>query len=161
MTYGPKIHYEQGQTGGDKLTIESGGEVDVKAGGKILAAGTQAANIVALTDNSGGTADNTIAAVGIAATLTDNTGLSGSHDDTLAASAVPADIAGGESPTEAEHNAALAVMRVMAQNDSDLCQKVIEVVADLTDVKNNFADLTAKVNALIAAVQGAGITAAS
>lgn len=59
--------------------------------------------------------------------LTDSTGLSGTHDDTLAATTVPADLTGGESPTEAEHNAALAVMRVMAQNDSDIAQKVIEI----------------------------------
>lgn len=59
--------------------------------------------------------------------LVDNTGLSGTHDDTLAATAVPADIAGGESPTEAEFNALLAVVRVMAQNISDLAQKNIEL----------------------------------
>lgn len=63
--------------------------------------------------------------------ITDNTGLSGTHDDTLAATAVPADIAGGDSPTEAEHNALLAVIRVMAQNASDLAQKVKELVAVL------------------------------
>lgn len=61
--------------------------------------------------------------------LTDSTGLSGTHDDTLAATTVPADLTGGESPTEAEHNALLAVVRVMAQNDSDIAQKVLELRA--------------------------------
>lgn len=60
--------------------------------------------------------------------LTDSTGLSGTHDDTLAAVTVPADIAGGESPTEAEHNALLAVVRVIAQNQSDVAQKVLEIL---------------------------------
>lgn len=63
--------------------------------------------------------------------LTDSTGLSGTHDDTLAATTVPADIAGGESPTEAEHNAVLAVLRVMAQNASDQAQKTLEILAAL------------------------------
>lgn len=63
--------------------------------------------------------------------LTDNSGLSGTHDDTLAAVTVPADLAGGEDPTEAEFNALLAVIRVMAQNQSDIAQKVKEIVAVL------------------------------
>lgn len=71
------------------------------------------------------------AVAAVVATLTDSTGLSGSHDDTLAATTVPADITGGQSPTEAEHNEALAVMRVLAQNQSDLAQKIIEILANL------------------------------
>lgn len=65
----------------------------------------------------------------VVATLTDSTGLSGTHDDTLAAVSVPADLTGGEDPTEAEFNALLAVIRVMAQNQSDLAQKIIEILA--------------------------------
>lgn len=146
-----------------------------------------------LTDNTGGTANTTLTALGGITTLTDSTGLSGTHDDTLAASAAPttltdstsfsgthddtlaavtvmADIAGGESPTEAEFNTLLATVRVIAQNqsdvaqkvielvtlvgvmtqnDSDIAQKVIEVVADMDDAKNNFADLAASVNSII------------
>jgi hypothetical protein len=63
--------------------------------------------------------------------LTDSTGLSGTHNDTLSATTVPADITGGESPTEAEHNALLAVTRVIAQNASDTAQKVLEILAAL------------------------------
>lgn len=75
-----------------------------------------------------GPSDGPVASQGAAiVTLTDSTGLSGTHDDTLAATAVPADLTGGESPTEAEHNAALAVMRVIAQNVSDVAQKVLEL----------------------------------
>lgn len=64
-------------------------------------------------------------------TLTDSTGLDGTHDDTLAATTVPAAITGGESPTEAEHNALRAVVAVMAQNASDMAQKIIELRAAL------------------------------
>lgn len=146
-----------------------------------------------LTDNTGGTANTTLTALGGLTTLTDSTGLSATHDDTLAATAAPttltdstsfsgthddtlaavtvmADIAGGESPTEAEFNTLLATVRViaqnqsdvaqkvielvtlagvMAQNDSDIAQKVIELVADMDDAKNNFADLAATTNSLI------------
>ncbi len=96
----------------------------------------------ALTDNGGGTADGTVASLAAATTLTDSSGLSGTHDDTLAATTVPSDITGGESPTEAEHNAHLAVSRVIAQNVSDCGQKIIELVTFQTTVQNNFKELT-------------------
>ena len=90
--------------------------------------------IGALVDNSGGAAaDGTIGAVtaptALAATLTDSTGLSGTHDDTLEATSVPADLTDGESPTDKEYNPLLAVIRKLAQNASDTAQKVIELVA--------------------------------
>lgn len=84
--------------GGAVLVI--GGTLEIATGGKITNNGTQASAIVALTDSSGGTADNTVAAVA-------------------------------------------------ATNSGDVS----------ATINNNFADLAAKVNALIAAVHGAGITA--
>jgi hypothetical protein len=39
--YEPKVHSD----GPDKLVVESGGEIEVKSGGKISAAGTQASHI--------------------------------------------------------------------------------------------------------------------
>lgn len=45
--------------------------------------------VTALTDSSGGTANATMTAVGGLVTLTDSTGLSGTHNDTLAATVVP------------------------------------------------------------------------
>lgn len=96
----------------------------------------------ALTDNGGGTADGTVALQAEPVTLTDNTSFSGTHDDTLAAVTVPADLTGGESPTEAEHNALLAVVRVIAQNQSDICQKVIELVALAGVAQDNLKELT-------------------
>lgn len=136
----------------------------------------------ALTDNGGGTADGTVASLAPATTLTDSTGLSGSHDDTLAATSVPADLTGGEDPTEAEHNALLAVVRVMAQNDSDLAQKVIELVTFQGVVQDDFKELTTaqgqnrtaivaltdavaelatKTNAILTALKNAGLMATS
>lgn len=122
------------------------------------AEGPQAA-ITSLTDNGGGTADGTVASQAAPITLTDSTGLSGTHDDTLAATTVPADLTGGESPTEAEHNAALAVMRVMAQNASDTAQKVIELVTLAGTAQNNLKELTTKVESILVALRAAGIIA--
>ena len=67
---------------------------DANALAAAVVAGTQAAVVAALTDSSGGAAANgTIEAVtaptALGATLTDSTGLSGTHDDTLAATTVP------------------------------------------------------------------------
>jgi hypothetical protein len=91
-SYGPKTYNKQG---GDEIVIASGGALNVETGGVIKANGTQASAIVNLTDSSGGTANDTIQAVG------------GTY-------------------TQAE-------------------------------VANNFADLAAKVNAILNAIRGAGI----
>lgn len=52
--------------------------------------------------------------------------------------------------------AILAVITVMAQNQSDAGQKVIEIVSDLEDVKNNFADLNGQINNVITNLEGGG-----
>jgi hypothetical protein len=41
-TYQPKVYRKQG---GDELVVASGGQINVESGGKITAAGTQAAHI--------------------------------------------------------------------------------------------------------------------
>ncbi len=138
------------------VATNSGGVVTTTAVSLSVVAG---AAVTSLTDSTGGSANDTLTALGGLTTLTDSTGLSGTHDDTLAATTVPSDITGGESPTEAEHNAALAVMRVMAQNQSDVAQKMIEVVADMEDCRNNFADLAAKVNTILTRLRTAGVIA--
>lgn len=60
----PKIHH---QKQGDKITVESGGEIDVKSGGKFLADGTQGAALTAqdttITHTAPGTADYAIQAL--------------------------------------------------------------------------------------------------
>jgi|GEM_PF-6223864 len=138
-------------TGRDKLFVSDGTKWQNFSPGTAIAdavADAGALTSATLTDNSGGSANTTITAVGGLTTLTDSSGLSGTHDDTVAATSVPAALTGGEDPTEAEHNALRAVVAVMAQNASDITQKVIEVVADIEDCKNNFADIAAQVNAL-------------
>lgn len=85
------------EQGGNTLRIDSGGELDMRTGSKILANGTQAAAVTALTDSSTGAAGNTIANVG-----------------------------------------------------TEFSQATLN---------NNFASLSAKVNAALAALKGAGIIA--
>lgn len=156
----PTAGNTQGQ-GGGVWQIGSAGVLNFAPGAQQTNDGTQASAVADLTDSTGGTANDTLTAVGGLTTLTDSTGGSGTHDDTLADPSVPADLTGGESPTEAEHNAALAALRIVNQNGSDTAQKVIEVVADLEDCKNNFADIAAKVNGILAALRGVGIIASS
>lgn len=73
----------------------------------------------------------TAAAPSVMVDLTDSTGYSGTHNDVLAATTVPAALTGGESPTEAEHNAVLTYLAVTAQNASDMAQKIKEIHAVL------------------------------
>lgn len=51
MSYNTKVYLEQG---GNRLIVESGGEINVKAGGKLLAAGAQASAIADATAITGG-----------------------------------------------------------------------------------------------------------
>jgi hypothetical protein len=60
MDHSTKVYMPQGA---DQLVVDDGGKIDVKAGGQITAAGTQAAAIPALTDSTGGTADDTLEAI--------------------------------------------------------------------------------------------------
>lgn len=55
-----KVHQSQNP---DVQTVENGGAIDIRTGGKILANGTQAAAIAQTTDSTGGTAGDTIAAI--------------------------------------------------------------------------------------------------
>lgn len=155
-------------------------------------------DITALTDSSGGGAtDNTIGAVtaptAIAATLTDSTGASGTHDDTLADglnSSAPSAVGtsalgdlvatngGWGASTEAGFDSIstkfdlavtdIANLRatvltlqsdavIQNQNDSDLAQKVIELVTAqgqnrtaIVALTDAVAELAAKVNEVIA-----------
>lgn len=135
------------------------GNVRLNGAAPEVAEGPQGA-IASLTDNGGGTADGTVAAQAEPVTLTDSTGASGSHDDTLAAPSVPADLTGGESPTEAEHNAVLAAMRIMNQNDSDTAQKVIELVTLSATAQDNLKEVTAKIESILVALRAAGVITA-
>ncbi len=125
----------------------------------------------ALTDNGGGTADGTVASQAAPTTLTDSTGLSGTHDDTLAATTVPGaltvtDGTGTNDGTigaitdnastitavqelAAKINAIITLLGVMTQNDSDIGQKVIELVTLAGTAQNNTKEHTTTINALI------------
>ncbi len=63
MSYNAKVYRKQG---GDELVVASGGVVNVYAGGKIVAAGTQAAHIA---NPTGGTTTDAEARAAIAAIL--------------------------------------------------------------------------------------------
>lgn len=135
----------------------------------------------ALTDNGGGIADGTVASMAAPTTLTDSTGLSGTHDDTLAATAAPAALTegagaiGGTSdgdlpalvdPAGDAGASVIAGIRevatrcntlgtlagVLAQNESDIAQKIIEMVTLLTTIQNNFKEVTTQIAALQADV---------
>jgi hypothetical protein len=157
------------------------------------AEGPQAA-IASLTDNGGGTADGTVAAQAEPVTLTDNTGDSSTHDDTLAdglTASAPAAItdytahaSGGTTVTSAAATdldttaAALATLvdevtaltavvddvvtdlGVQNQNDSDLAQKIIELVALAAVQQDNVKELTTKVEAILVALRAYGVIAA-
>jgi hypothetical protein len=89
-----------------------GGELRILAAGSITANGTQASAIVALTDNSAGTANDTIQAL----------------------------------PDPTDTPATADILR------DDL------VAVFIPALRNNIADLTAKINTIITALQGVGIT---
>ena len=64
---------------GEVLVAKSATEAEFGSAGKVTLTAT------ALVDNTGGTANGTLAAIGGITTLTDHSGLSGTHDDTIAA----------------------------------------------------------------------------
>lgn len=118
-------------------------------------------------DNGGGTADGTIDSQAAPVTITDSTGLDGTHDDTVAALTALTDYtphAAGATPvtsnaaTDLDTTAlALETFRdeqaarntVISQNQSDLSQKIIELVTLSTTAQNNLADVSSKVATLI------------
>lgn len=154
---------------GGTIEVQSGGVIDVKAGGVIKAAGTQASAITALTDSSGGSADDTIAAIGTLQSpriMLAFTGKNGSGACTLTGSAVGdvvlgiVNITDGTTATSSFESTITVVNQIQQSSASDLSTKKFAVLlanaADAT-VKNAFADCAAKINAIIAAIKGAGI----
>jgi predicted RecA/RadA family phage recombinase len=153
--------------------------------------------IASLTDSGGGTADGTVAAQAEPVTLTDSTGGSGTHDDTLADGLTVTDPAGltgtalGDltatqntgwgASTEAGFDSistkfdALVVdvadihaklllaiddLTVQNQNDSDLAQKVMELVTLAATQQDNMKEVTTKVEAILVALRAYGVIAA-
>lgn len=141
-------------TAANAITDNSGG---VDPANDTIAAVT---NITSLTDNGGGTADGTVASQAAPTTLTDNSGLSGSHDDTIAAGGTVAngtiggsadgtletvgatnsgDVSGAIMNNFKDVQGALAVL---AQNQSDEAQKIIELVTLAETAQNNLKEVT-------------------
>ena len=100
----------------------------------------------ALTDNGGGTADGTVAAQAAPTTLTDSTGGSGTHDDTLEEVTVPtlAGWNGSTNPSAAEATEIINACTALKQNQSDVAQKVIEIVTLAGVAQDNLKELTTR-----------------
>lgn len=116
--------------------------------------------IADLVDNSGGAGgDGTIGAVTAPTALTDSGG--GTADGTVALMTIPADITGGEAPTEAEHNAVLAQLRLMKDNFQELTTAQGQDRTAIVALTDAVKELSTKQNALLAALRTAGIIAAA
>lgn len=105
----------------------------------------------ALTDGSGGTANDTLTALGGITVLTDNT--AATANDTVENVPACTGDAGGVATVSAAANvatvASVNTSLTAVENDiADLTSKVNTLVADMEDCKNNFADVAAKINAL-------------
>lgn len=124
------------------VNFTEGIQVDGVSLGADIANGTQQANIVDLTNNSGGVVSNTIAAATNIAALTDSSG--GVKDNTI--EAVGATNSGDVSGAINDNFAELA--------DELAAQRTLNTV-----LINAVASLAAKVNALNAALEAFGITA--
>ena len=128
----------------------------------------------ALTDNGGGTADATVADQSAPATLTDNTGDSATHDDTLQVVTTPtlSDWNGTSvHPSAAQGTAINDAIGALRQNESDLAQKIKELVtlagtaqnnlkectAELALIKTDNANLISKFNTVLANLEANGI----
>ncbi len=152
---------------------------------------TVAAVVAALTDNGGGTADGTIEAQAAPVTLTDSTGAEPTHDDTLAAvtestavtdnstgatgDTILAEITNAANAGSADitptkdaiaklavlANANSAAVGVLRQNQSDVAQKVIELVTLAGTAQNNLKELSTKVNAILTALKAANLMASA
>ncbi|OFW05653.1 MAG: hypothetical protein A3H96_11370 [Acidobacteria bacterium RIFCSPLOWO2_02_FULL_67_36] len=180
----------------------STGNVRLNGTAPATAEGAQAAEADLVNNSGGAAADGTIGVVtaptAIGATLTDNSGDSGTHDDTIAdglTAAAPAAItnyaavvnmtdpvakAEGEAVSAAlatleNEVTALQVtvaacvtdLTVQNQNDSDLAQKVIELVtaqaadrAAIVALTDAVTELSMKINAALAKLRLAGILTA-
>lgn len=144
MSYETKVYKKQG---GDELVVESGGVITIKdggtlnveSGGIVEAGGTQASAITSLTDNSTGTATNTIAAATNTDALTDST--TGTPANEL--------VDAGGSYTQANIN----------NNFASIAAELTTQRALNTVLINAIASLAAKDNAVLAALRGVGLIA--
>jgi len=124
---------------------------------------TALGGITALTDNTGGTATNTLLALGGTTVLTDSSG--GTADNTIAVitnanNAGSADVvptANAIADLAAKVNVLILDLTDARDNEASLSAKVNALIADMDDCKNNFADVAAKINALRSALIAAEV----
>jgi len=140
------------------------------------ASGYAEASVTSLTDSSGGSASNTLAAVTNVDTLTDSTG--GTADDTVSAVAAPTNYdAHASGATAVTSNAATdldttaaaldtledevtTAIGVINNNFKELTDQIITQEAANTSITNSIASLAAKVNQLIDDLEDLGILTA-
>jgi hypothetical protein len=116
------------------------------------AAGGAGAALVDLTDSSGlsGSHDDTVAAMAAIVTLTDNTGQSGTHDDTLAATTVPAalTVTDGAGTNDGTIGAITADASVIAAVQ-EIAAKIAAIITLLGVMVQNQSDVGQKVIELV------------
>lgn len=146
----PSNYRIEGDSGNVAIRIEDGTPIGIGVFGN--AAAPQSATVAALTDSTGGTANNTVASV----TLTDSTG--GTADTTLAAITLT-DSTTGSPNTTLVNVTTLAVADPAKCNDNfaDIAARLVlannnfaDIAARLAVVNDNCADMTAKINLLLA-----------
>lgn len=191
----PAVACQRRQDG--NAAVPSGKTLDIESGGALAIAGVdvtsklsaQAGATVNAYTQTYSTPNRTVAAPTAAApaaatatapvTLTDSTGLSGTHDDTLAATTVPAALTEGAGAIGGSNdgdlpalvdpagdagasviagirenatkiNAILTLLAVMAQNQSDVAQKVIELRTSVAALLVDDAAIATSATALVA-----------
>lgn len=106
-----------------------------------------------LVDDTGGTANGTLTALGGITALADNS--AGTANNTVQALPDPAD-----APASADalrDDLVANLIPALRNNTADLAAKINTLIADMNDARDNDADLAAKVNAILAALRTAGI----
>ena len=162
--YEGKVHGD----GPDKRVVESGGEIQIKTGGKITPnSGTQP-TVAALTEGAGavgGTNDGDLPDLSSpTAALTENAdAIGGTNDGDLPDLTTP-DANVNAAAVREVATAVNGVVTDVANNTAAVRELATTVNGLVADVANNTAsvrELAAKLNAVISALQGVGIAVAS
>lgn len=129
------------EQGGEDTHI--GGRLIIDAGGSIVPASLTQPAVTALTDSTGGTPGNTLAAITSPTAVTNSSG--GATGDTIIAAITQAGTAGSADITPTKD--AIAKLAVLGNANA----------AAVVLLKNDVASLTSKVNELIAIIKAAGL----
>lgn len=116
---------------------------------------TKQSHITHLTDGTGGTANDTLTALGGITILTDSSG--GTANNTVQALTDPVD-----TPLTADalrDDLVANIIPELRNNFADVSAKINALIADMNDARDNLADVTAKLNALLTSLEAAGVLA--